>query len=152
MGIEATKETWIAHYPHSSMLHVAGHGKAQATNGLEQYLILANKERLTAREIFDLKTSADLIVLSGCETGINEFQTGDELFGMIRSLLHTGATSILVSLWAVKDDSTANLFIRFYKNYSLQTKAIALQNAMKQMITEGYGLYHWGAFVLVGKP
>lgn len=150
IGSEATKKSFIQLYPYAHILHFSGHGKAQVKNGLEQYIVLANREHLTAKELFELKTQADLIVLSGCETGINEHQGGDELFGMIRSILHTGANSALVSLWAIKDDSTAKLLMKFYDEYTQQNKAIALQNAMKSMIIEGYGFYHWGAFVLVG--
>lgn len=147
----ASKDKFLKLYPKSTLLHFAGHGKAQTANGLEQYILLADKQKLTAKEIFELKTSADLVILSGCETGVNEYQTGDELFGMVRSILNSGAKSLLVSLWAVNDNTTSKLFTSFYDQYTTQNKAKALQMAMKTMINEGYGFYHWGAFVLIGE-
>jgi len=151
LNAAATKTAFLKHYPGSPISHFAGHGKAIASNGTEQYIVMANGEHITAREIFNLKTQAELIVLSGCQTGVNEYQAGDELFGLVRSILHSGADSLLVSLWAANDESTEKLFHHFYRHYPSVNKASALRQAMKALIKDGYTPFYWGAFVLVGK-
>ncbi len=62
---------------------------------------------LTIPQIYQLRLKADLVTLSGCETGIHEVSGGDELLGLTRGFLYAGASSMLVSLWRVADDSTA---------------------------------------------
>jgi CHAT domain-containing protein len=70
---------------------------------------------LTAEEILDLKLDADLVVLSACNTGRGKI-TGDGVIGLSRSFLLAGASSTLVSLWYIPDESTANLMTEFYRN------------------------------------
>jgi CHAT domain-containing protein len=80
-----------------------------------------------------------LLTLSACETGINERQPGDELIGLVRSLLYAGAPSVVVSLWTVDDLSTRLLMERFYEclrglsseGATRMTKAEALQEAQR---------------------
>lgn len=80
-----------------------------------------------------------LLTLSACETGINERRPGDELIGLVRSLLYAGAPSVVVSLWTVNDLSTRLLMERFYEclrglsteGATQMTKAEALQAAQR---------------------
>jgi CHAT domain-containing protein len=53
--------------------------------------------------------------LNACETGRNLVRHGDELYGLLRALLYTGAPSVLLTLWKVEDLS-ARLFMQtFYE-------------------------------------
>ncbi|MEZ2240774.1 CHAT domain-containing protein [Microcoleus sp.] len=74
-------------------------------------------ECLTLEEIFDLPLSkCSLVVLSACETGLTDAKnTTDEYIGLTSGFLYAGATSILSTLWAVNDVSTAILTIKFYE-------------------------------------
>ena len=98
-------------------------------------------------------SSAKLVTLSGCATGMNFVSAGDELLGLQRGLFCAGATSLLLSLWDVHDESTSALMQEFYKHY-MQTgdMACALQSAMKQLRQRHPHPYFWAPFVLVGKP
>ena len=69
--------------------------------------------RLSAdREIgqfrIDVRTSDCVVTLSGCGTGLNVVVGGDELLGLVRGLLYAGAQGVLVTLWDVNDQSTAD--------------------------------------------
>jgi len=57
------------------------------------------------------------VTLSGCATGMNSVADGDELLGLQRGLFCAGASSLLLSLWDVHDQSTAELMQEFYRGY-----------------------------------
>lgn len=154
------------------VLHLACHGRFDSNEPLKSCVLLApyrdgaGKERryiedrdLTAREILELELRAQLVTLSACESGISERRAGDELIGLTRSFIYAGASSVIVSLWSVADESTRVLMKEFYssllpgsKEASL-TKVEALRSAQRHLIGEGDPLRHpfyWAPFVLVG--
>src|SRR6185503_931698 len=71
---------------------------------------------LRAHEIYELKLPAELVVLSGCRTGLGKDIRGEGLSGLTRAFMHAGAARVLVSLWDVNDEATAELMRRFYVN------------------------------------
>ncbi len=77
---------------------------------------------------------------------------GDELVGLMRGLLFAGAQGILVSLWDVHDQGTAEFMTAFYRRLqAAQNKADALQAAMKEVREKQPHPYYWAPFILVGK-
>lgn len=109
---------------------------------------------LQVYEIFNLELSADLVVLSACDTGLGKNVTGEGLLGVTRSFLYAGAASVVVSLWEVADTSTADFMVRFYRDLNRSDKAEALRLSKLEMIREGSFShpYYWAPFVLVGQP
>ncbi|MGB8691797.1 MAG: CHAT domain-containing protein, partial [Microcoleus sp.] len=91
-------------------------------------------ECLTLEEIFDLELSkCRLVALSACETGLTDARnTTDEYIGLTSGFFYAGATSILSTLWAVNDVSTAILTIKFYELFRGETQpavAVALRES-----------------------
>jgi len=91
-------------------------------------------ECLTLTEIFDLELSkCRLVALSACETGLTDARnTTDEYIGLTSGFFYAGATSILSTLWAVNDVSTAILTIKFYELFRGETRpavAVALRES-----------------------
>ena len=80
----------------------------------------------------DLKAS--LVVLSGCETGLGELSSGDELVGLTRAFIYAGTPSVVASLWKVDDASTAHLMSGFYRNLKTKSKVESLRQAQLDMI------------------
>jgi CHAT domain-containing protein len=78
---------------------------------------------------------------------------GDELHGLMRGFLHAGAPSVVASLWAVSDLSTADLMREMYSHLRAgETKRAALRRA-QLTIKDAYGHpYYWAPFVLMGNP
>lgn len=110
-----------------------------------------NDGLLTAAEISTLSLTADLVVLSACDTGLGQI-TGDGVIGLSRSLLSAGAANVVVSLWSVPDAPTAELMEVFYTQ--LQQGASKAQALRSAMLTTMEGNPHpsdWAGFTLIGQ-
>jgi CHAT domain-containing protein len=107
---------------------------------------------LTAAEIYSMNLNADLVVLSACDTGRGRI-TGDGVVGLSRAFISAGAPSVVVSLWAVSDESTAELMVAFYNQLDQgQDKAQALRQAMLATMQQyPDDPKYWAAFTLIGE-
>lgn len=107
---------------------------------------------LSLYDLYHLRLPVELITLSGCATGLNVVDAGDELIGMARGLLHAGAQSLILSLWDVHDSSTAQYMQSFYRHLGEgKTKAKSLQAAMIDLRESYPHPYQWASFFLVGR-
>jgi CHAT domain-containing protein len=130
------------------VVHLAAHGDFRPDNPLFSGLAL-DDGWLTTLESFNLRLSASLVTLSACQTGRSVVGGGDELLGLMRALLYAGASSLLLSLWAVEDRSTAALMEAFYGQLAMGwRKGAALRHA--QLAAAETHPYFWAPFVLVG--
>ena len=104
-------------------------------------------------EIYDLKRlNADLVVLSACNSGLGDITT-DGVINLARPFISNGVPSVVVSLWSVYDDKTAEFMIEFYHHLGrTPDKAQSLRQAMLRMIKNKYNPVDWAGFVLVGEP
>ncbi|HEY5028674.1 MAG TPA: CHAT domain-containing protein, partial [Candidatus Angelobacter sp.] len=151
MGAEATEEQLRAHGPQSRFIHIATHGYFRQDNPMFSSIRLGNS-LLSLFDLYQLQFNAELVTLSGCGTGMNVVIGGDELIGLVRGLLYAGAQTLMVSLWEVHDQSTAEFMRDFYDGYkSSANKANALRNAVLKLKQKRRHPYYWAAFALVGK-
>jgi CHAT domain-containing protein len=113
-------------------------------------------EMLRSRDLYQLDLPAELVTLSACRTALGEEVRGEGLDGFTQGFLAAGAARVLVSLWEVGDESTAELMERFYRRLYRDglSPAAALRAAQLSMWREERwrAPYHWGAFVLQGEP
>ena len=58
--------------------------------------------RLT--DIFNLKLTANLVVLSACQSGMGQNIKGEGMVGLTRGFMYAGAQRVAVSLWNVDAD------------------------------------------------
>lgn len=140
-------------------LHLATHAQINEAQPELSALILApgggEDGDLDVREIFGLRLSADLAVLSACETGLGKEVTGEGLIGLTRAFFYAGVPSLVVSLWNVVDSPNPELMKSFYQGLDrYQDKSKALQSAKLAMIAQGTYAYptYWAAFILLGEP
>lgn len=116
----------------ANCIHFSCHGEFNFESPLDSALLLADGERLTLGEIFDIDLSqCRLVTLSACETGLTNYKIiSDEYVGIPSAFLYAGSPSVVSSLWTVQNVSTAFLMIKFYENLSLnETVEIALNQA-----------------------
>lgn len=81
---------------------------------------------LTALDVLRLKTPADLVVLSACETGKGKIYSGEGIVGLTRAFMFAGATRVVCSLWKVDDEATRALMVRFYELWNPRDGSKAL--------------------------
>jgi len=140
---EATEENTKALSPGFDILHFAAHAELNEADPMSSAVLLARGGRedgnLEVREVFGMSLHADLVVLSGCETGLGKLSTGDELVGLTRAFIYAGTPSVIASLWKVDDSSTAQLMAGFYRHLKKMSKAEALREAQLEMIQGGVG-------------
>jgi CHAT domain-containing protein len=55
-----------------------------------------------------------LVTLSACDTGEGESNNGEGVMGLRRGFLEAGAQNLLMTLWAVNDQATADVMKDFY--------------------------------------
>ncbi|WP_269609270.1 CHAT domain-containing protein [Prochlorococcus marinus] len=111
---------------------------------------------LTALEVTKLDwQGTELAVISGCESGQGDIQSGEGVYGLKRAIAVAGARSSLLSLWEVDDRATASFMTSFYQKLKDgEGRADALANTQKEFRNHsipGYRHpYVWAAFQLSG--
>ena len=141
-------------------IHFATHGTMdEAVPDFSSLVLAMDPDRiedglLQAWEIAELEMDADLVVLSACQTGLGKLVRGEGLVGLTQSLIYSGASSVIVSLWSVADHSTAEFMTAIYLNLiNLEMdKSESLQQSKLSML-EDVNLAHpfyWAPFVLIG--
>ncbi|MEG4440975.1 CHAT domain-containing protein [Microcoleus sp. AT9_B5] len=145
------------------IIHFATHGLANSTNPELSGIILSLIDEkgnplngfLRLTDIFNLKLAADLVVLSACQTGMGQIVQGEGMVGLTRGFMYAGAQRVVVSLWSVDDEGTANLMSSFYQGMLQKglTPAAALRAAQLEMWKqeEWRSPYYWAAFNLQGE-
>ena len=108
---------------------------------------------LQMREIFNLKMQADLVVLSACQTGLGQLIRGEGIEGLSRAFFYAGASSVLLSLWAINDQASYQLLERFYVHLRSANPVIdSLRRAKLEMIDSEVLAhpYYWAGFIVSG--
>ena len=138
-----------------NVVHIATHGNF--SSNLEEAYILTWNKLLKIEDfdkLFQINTNIDsqaieLLVLSACETA-----NGDKraTLGLSGIAIRAGARSTLASLWAVEDESTAQLAGQFYQELQNNqlNKAKALQQAQIKLLNNSEPPLVWAPYVLVG--
>jgi CHAT domain-containing protein/tetratricopeptide (TPR) repeat protein len=111
---------------------------------------------ISAPEIFEWPLRADLVVLSGCRTGIGRDIRGEGVMALSRGFLAAGASRLVMSLWSVDDAATADLMVRFYQRMfgpDHLPPAAALRAAQLDMRIHRRwrSPFFWAGFVLQGE-
>src|SRR6266487_3030229 len=152
---EATIARLIQQAPTSSIIHLATHGQKRLAAPNFSYVRLADGQ-LNAIDAFSLDLQhTELVVLSGCETGLALSGGGDEQLGLARAFLAAGVPSLVISLWSVEDTSTNELMQQFYQHLLQgESKVQALRLAQCALLQQTDSMYahpyFWAAFRLVG--
>jgi len=140
-------------------IHFATHGIVDPTLPELTALVLAARTDsaedglLHLDEIFDLKTTADVVVLSGCDTGLGRQVTGEGLIGLTQAFFYAGTRSVIVSLWPVSDAASPLLMPDFYRRLEEgASKAEALRQTKLHLLDSDQWShpFYWAQFILMG--
>ena len=145
------------------IVHFATHGFIDYEHPELSGLVLSRVDRngrpqegfVRLHDIYNLRLSADLVVLSACNTGLGKDVKGEGLIGLTRGFMYAGAGGVAASLWKVDDDATAELMKHFYEGMFKRglTPAAALREAQLGMWKQKrwHAPYYWAAFVIQGQ-
>lgn len=143
-------------------IHFATHGVLHSRHPELSGIVLSRVDAagrplqgiLRAHEIYLLDLPADLVVLSACQTALGPEIRGEGVLGLTRGFMAAGASSVMVSLWNVRDQATSILMQRFYRAMvqGAQAPPAALRSAQLSMLAEPRwsAPYYWAGFVLQG--
>ncbi len=120
-GPDARESQVKSHLDCCAILHFATHGILDPDDGMDSGLLLAAEPAdssedgvLQAWEIADRRLSAQLAVLSACDSARGDQRLGEGLVGLAWAFQAAGTPSVVASLWSVNDAATANLMRDFY--------------------------------------
>jgi len=150
LGEQATLPALVEGVAGAGVVHLACHGVFRPDNPLFSALRIGDGW-LTVRDAYQLPLTCNLVTLSACETGMSEIAPGDELVGLARGFFAAGAPSLLVSLWPVDDNATAELMSRFYTLLlDGHGPAAALRLAQTEALHQYGHPFFWSPFMLMG--
>lgn len=149
------KKTDLSNY---AIIHLATHGVIDTADPDRSGIAFSRSPSsgedgiLFVHEIFNLRTRADLVCLSACETGFGEVVKGEGIMGMSRAFIYSGSKNLVVSLWSVPDRNTAVLMDDFYKalaqNHSIpEALRIAKLDLIKSSANQPE---QWAGFIHIG--
>jgi CHAT domain-containing protein len=163
LGLNATREFVLSGQLNSySVIHFATHGmnnsKDPELSGIALSMFNKSGEPenglLQLHDIYSLRLSADLVVLSSCNTALGKNFPGEGPLGLTQGFMASGAQSVLSTLWKVDDEATAEFMRYFYKGMMQEglRPAAALRNAQIEMRQQPQwqAPFYWAGFILQG--
>jgi CHAT domain-containing protein len=161
IGDQATEAHFRSDGPKYEIIHIASHTLLNDQIPTLSCLVLnpdsGNRDDglLHSYELYQLQLDAQLVILSGCNTGMGKLQMGEGLLSLARSFFYTGVRSVIYTQWPVADKSSAKLMTGFYGEL-IKGKGLeeALQSAKLNFLADADPVkshpYYWTSYVIVG--
>ncbi|MGI9545058.1 MAG: tetratricopeptide repeat protein, partial [Cyclobacteriaceae bacterium] len=160
-GSEATEMLFKGEGGKYQILHLAMHAIIDEENPLLSKLIFTQDNDtledgfLNAYELYNMDLTAELAVLSACNTGYGKLAKGEGVLSLGRAFAYAGCPSIVMSLWPAQDRATADIMGYFYEGLAKgYAKDRALREAKLQYLENASDLFthpfYWAGFVVQG--
>ena len=162
-GFDASRETAMSSaIGEYQIVHFATHGLLDSEHPELGGILLTRLDQngveknglMALHDICTLDLSAELTVLSACQTALGKDIKGEGLVGLTYSFMSAGSKSVVASLWKVDDQATASLMSDFYDSMLRQglPPVAALRAAKLKMIQDKRwnAPYYWAGFVFQG--
>ena len=163
-GFDASRETAMSpNVGQYQIVHFATHGLVDTEHPELSGIVLTMVDRngagtdglMSLHDIYSLNLSAELTVLSACQTALGKDIKGEGMVGLSHAFMSAGSKSVVASLWKVDDRATAVLMGYFYDGMLKQglSPAAALRAAQLKMMQDKRtnAPYYWAGFVLQGE-
>lgn len=151
----ATKVQFEQSIKNTSVVHVSSHAFSAPT--ADKPHIVFFDQAFYLSELYASDLTADLIILSACQTNIGQHKAGEGIMSLSRGFTFAGAKSLISSLWKVNAASTSEILVNFYKNLQLnKSKSEALQLAKKDYLAQAHRTlserspYYWAGLTYYG--
>ena len=163
-GFDASRETAMSSdVGQYRIVHFATHGFLNSEHPELSGLVFTTTDRngvktnglMPLHDIYSLELSAELTVLSACQTALGKEIKGEGLVGLAHGFMAAGSKSVVASLWKVDDRATAVLMADFYDSMLRKgmAPAAALRSAKLKMMRDKQwsAPYYWAGFELQGE-
>ena len=172
LGAAATKVAVLARLAEAGMIHLGTHG---IVDELGARLLLhgaashsaESEQWLRPEDIMQCGSlSAQLAVLSACNSGRGTVSAGEGVIGLARALLACGVPTVVIALWTLPDGITAHLMRDLYSRLAtgeVVDVGVSVQGAMQATrdwvqssdlasacVSGGESAVYWGSFVVLG--
>lgn len=146
-------------YPNYDIIHFSTHSYSNYKDPLFSNIAFAKDSIedgfLYANEIYNMDFTGKEIVLSSCNSGDGVIAKGEGMLSLARAFILTGSTSIIFTLWEVRDDAGIQLMLNYYKYlYKSHVKDYSLQQSklefIKTQMPENAHPYFWANYVCYG--
>jgi CHAT domain-containing protein len=169
-----TKETFVNQLETEDfpLVHISSHFKFSPGDETKNFLLMGDGSIMNLAELRhkgNIFHNVELLMLAACETAIGG-GNGLEIDGFGELAQQSGAKTVVASLWKVRDQSTKELMVNFYrilKQGKVTSKIQALRqaqlelaglddllyknNSMKKKKQSKYSHpYYWGPFIMIG--
>lgn len=159
---DASEENFNHYATDAAIIHLATHALINDNAPLYSRLLFSGSvdsstdDFLHTYELYNMQLNASLAVLSACNTGIGKLVSGEGIMSLARGFLYAGCPNVLMSLWPVDDQSTAQIMQRFYVGLKNGlTMDDALRTAKLAYLNEADDArsapFYWANFVLIGE-
>ncbi len=154
-GDRATKTAILQKMLHADIIHLATHVFLDDIEGLQSAIALApspnNNGLLNINHLLHLNLQAQLVVLSGCDTGRGRIW-GDGVVELSQAFIAAGVPSLLISLWLPPAAPNLDFMKEFYQQFrKTDDKALSLRTAMLTTMEQYPNPQNWAAFTLIGE-
>ncbi|HET9429223.1 MAG TPA: CHAT domain-containing protein [Allosphingosinicella sp.] len=151
----ATRGVVLERAGSASLLYLATHGTANPIDPVGGGFLMLGAQTFeqgwwTARDIQASTMTAQLAVLSACQTGLGKSHEGG-MIGLARAFQLAGVPRVVMSLWNVDDSATRHLMTRFIRYAAEHRPAEALRRAMRDTRAEYPHPAYWSSFLLFGE-
>jgi tetratricopeptide (TPR) repeat protein len=150
LGDQATRENVMDAMSTASIVHFSGHGLSSQRRPWDSHLVLASRQRLTIEDLFVAQPAADLVVLSGCETGADAPLSDLEPLSLPTAFMLGGTRAVLATLHAVDDDEARRFIELFYEHGGADRPAEAYRRAALAQIEAAQT--SWRSFAVWSLP
>ncbi len=149
IGNDCNKKTFLEKMNIYDIIHLSLHASSDPSNKFNNKIFFKsqNQDTLYGFELIRGKCTAQLLILSACETAEGKIEAGEGVFSLSRYFQQCGVKNIIASFWKIDDATSAQLLSNFYDNLlpqmqvaqTLQKAKIAyLKNANNPMSSPKY--------------
>lgn len=132
------------------LVHISAHGGFRADNPLFSTLHLPGGDLFLA-DLLEVRSTADLVVLSACSSGEVMSGPGDSLLGVAHAFLAGGSRALVAAQRRVHDEATALWMDRFHREYRDCGDPVTAARASRRTVRESWPHpFYWGGFCTFG--
>ncbi len=159
-GLSATEGAFKKQASRSAILHLPLHTLLDHQDPMLSRLLFSPGDGedgiLHGFELYNLRLTADLAILSACNSGTGLLHSGEGMMSLERGFQYAGCPALLTTLWTVDDEATSSLTLSFLKNIKkgmVKDKALATAQ-LDYLVAADPAVSHpfyWAGFRVVGE-